>query len=1229
MSALLLSILSLSAVMAIVIALLLLFSAIFGRRFTAKCRRAAWIIVLLRLCIPVSLLPLPALISIELPAQSESAAAPEPAETVSESTRARESVSAPPMETAAPRESAVRTQPAAPESGTERQTQPEQRPAFTPPSTQTLLRAAAGIYLAGAVLSFVIRLGQHLLYTARLERTLRLPCAREQAIFDKLCRKFGVRRPIALYVSPAAGSPMLYGWLHPRVILPEGNFSPESLCGILAHELTHYRRHDLTIKLAALLALSLHWFNPLVYAAAAQFDRCAELSCDESVLAGLDEDARRSYGRVMLDIVRRCHRADAALTTHFNPRKKAVAERFRNIMDTSRKHRGRLLLAVLALTAFFVGCIVRPVRAPEEEDPNAASAEESAAADSVETPQSNAEEPPAQELLLLLPAQTYSSPDDDARLLYVDGHGWMMENTDGERFETIGLPEAPNGDGEVWAQWLRGSALRMCCSWGCYDVWQNDADGAWHTETSLYTLSYTPSGKEWRYTEPYNRSDLLELLCRKLSRGLIEPPDFQSSGAVRHAVKDEILTILNDYRSNPAPEGAPAYPADAEDPDTRFNWYFDPEQPLRVAVVLDECWSMQFDLLTAGDALTHGGIRFIASGSARLYTDKTVLAVSGEKAVPYVYAAVRTEARDIRGNALPAGRIIVSGGETDGEALFSIGSRTGADLTTYRVRYENGAVVSMEETDAWTRAAVLQNGAPPAADELLSEENDFRAKWYSAANDMLLSGVASLRSDGTIVLRCYQDGTDNGGALSGSYTFSPDDGTLHAALTASDGSSGQIEGRVLRWNGALHFLCTASDFPMLSPGDPAPVSCIRCKADATAVPDAPETEGTLVGTHSVFSSRAQLRFYETDDGSIRVYAAEDGAVTPLTLDLPSGCDTLRYIAAGNGAGSGEAYFLLEARTGNSFRYYVYDNFAYADSSDRLRFTRSDTPSAELLADCYLSGGAIRFPNENMPDSLTGAESIADSRWQTDFARALFIGDADALSQYLFTADGAYREYVSLRFERALAYYDADGVCRICFRLRSAGNTLLSTETNYICTLEDGVMGVTLSLPDTLPVPTDDPARTLYQLLSNVYVTDFPLTDASLSDAARFTLTCAICARLEQEDGRAAHTRQELADYAAQCYGLADFTPDPLHQKDDGTYDVSAHGGTNRLLDILDVQPADENGVCRLTVQFYADSMRLVRSHTVVYSMRRDGARWVITGSERLYSSPYGVLGWSM
>ena len=66
----------------------------------------------------------------------------------------------------------------------------------------------------------------------------------------------------------------------------------------------------------------------------------------------------------------------------------------------------------------------------------------------------------------------------------------------------------------------------------------------------------------------------------------------------------------------------------------------------------------------------------------------------------------------------------------------------------------------------------------------------------------------------------------------------------------------------------------------------------------------------------------------------------------------------------------------------------------------------------------------------MPDSLTGAESAADSRWQTDFARALFAGDADALSQYLFTADGAYREYVSLRFERTLAYYDADGVCRL-------------------------------------------------------------------------------------------------------------------------------------------------------------------------------------------------------
>ena len=135
---------------------------------------------------------------------------------------------------------------------------------------------------------------------------------------------------------------MLYGFFRPRVVLPESvsQLPVQSLTGILTHELTHYKRGDLWVKLSAVLATALYWWNPLVHIASARLSGKCELACDECMLAGLDEDSRREYGNVMLGIIKSCKRFGGTLTTHFNPRRNAVKERFVNIMDMTKKRKG-------------------------------------------------------------------------------------------------------------------------------------------------------------------------------------------------------------------------------------------------------------------------------------------------------------------------------------------------------------------------------------------------------------------------------------------------------------------------------------------------------------------------------------------------------------------------------------------------------------------------------------------------------------------------------------------------------------------------------------------------------------------------------------------------------------------------------------------------------------------------------------------------------------------------
>ena len=74
-----------------------------------------------------------------------------------------------------------------------------------------------------------------------------------------------IRRRIPVYYCKETFSPMLAGILKPCILLPEIDLMPSELYDIFRHELIHYRRKDILYKWMIQLAVSIHWFNPLVY----------------------------------------------------------------------------------------------------------------------------------------------------------------------------------------------------------------------------------------------------------------------------------------------------------------------------------------------------------------------------------------------------------------------------------------------------------------------------------------------------------------------------------------------------------------------------------------------------------------------------------------------------------------------------------------------------------------------------------------------------------------------------------------------------------------------------------------------------------------------------------------------------------------------------------------------------------------------------------------------------
>lgn len=321
-----------------------------GRRpmqsLRASTRYLLWLLILARLSIPLILPALPSAILLT----------PPPAEVVTVPPTPADAPAPLPAEVSAPTASAP-TATRQPDPATADPAPPAPRFILDP------VRLLTGLWLGVALITLVARLSRAL----ALNRTLvRMGQPIETAapdlvpIAEAACAEMGFAAPPPIRILPASGTPMAVGLIRSTVLLPAA-ITAEELPRILTHELTHIRRRDIPLRLLSMLALSLHWFNPLAYLAARRCEAECELSCDELVLAGCDLEARQAYGHTLLAVLRdntANSRRAAGLSTRFRPSKGTIRARFLSILDTTPKRIGRGAIAAVLAVCLCVGSLL-------------------------------------------------------------------------------------------------------------------------------------------------------------------------------------------------------------------------------------------------------------------------------------------------------------------------------------------------------------------------------------------------------------------------------------------------------------------------------------------------------------------------------------------------------------------------------------------------------------------------------------------------------------------------------------------------------------------------------------------------------------------------------------------------------------------------------------------------------------------------------------------------------
>ncbi len=192
------------------------------------------------------------------------------------------------------------------------------------------------IWCLGAALALLVMVGQNAVLAARLKKSrVRLEVPE--------CK-------LSVYITDILPSSCLFGLFRPVIYLTPQSIGEDSAPNryVLLHEMTHYKRRDHIWCALRLLLLAAYWFDPFVWLAARLSKIDCELACDDLALRGLQDSARIAYGRTLLDQIsgKRTPLQAALCATTMVSGKKTLRARIRLIAKKPKMTAVTLVLVV-------------------------------------------------------------------------------------------------------------------------------------------------------------------------------------------------------------------------------------------------------------------------------------------------------------------------------------------------------------------------------------------------------------------------------------------------------------------------------------------------------------------------------------------------------------------------------------------------------------------------------------------------------------------------------------------------------------------------------------------------------------------------------------------------------------------------------------------------------------------------------------------------------------------
>ena len=202
----------------------------------------------------------------------------------------------------------------------------------------------------------------YLSFTQKTTKFERCTDAKILQIYQSCKKEQSVKRNI--YVLLGGNTPILKGIFKPSIVLPTG-YTPNEIKDIFTHELCHYKHGDVFTIWVATLALCLNWFNPIMWYCFFTVRKDIELACDQRVLELTN--SRQEYARLLVKTALRKNKFILG-TTSLQNGEKEITKRVQFIAGFKKPKVYLSVIAAAIAVAVGIVCLTNGLKPSQQGD---------------------------------------------------------------------------------------------------------------------------------------------------------------------------------------------------------------------------------------------------------------------------------------------------------------------------------------------------------------------------------------------------------------------------------------------------------------------------------------------------------------------------------------------------------------------------------------------------------------------------------------------------------------------------------------------------------------------------------------------------------------------------------------------------------------------------------------------------------------------------------------------